>query len=412
MVQWLGPLFATGFVLLLVAASAIVIGLPNLAATTPHPQGWAKFLHFTFRRAVAFHSNDLVVPKDLDSPTRVAMGAGHYANVCANCHGAPGTGQSVIALAMTPRPPYLAQQIAGADPRYLFWILKNGVKYSAMPGWPVQNRDDEIWSMVGFLRQLPKAGYAGYRRAAFGEAAANAPAMPFGDAPRLSRYVSFNSDIPQGNINRYASPATGPDSYAQDNMPLAGCSRCHGAAGTGRVVGAFPNLTIQTPAYLRNALAAYASGQRQSAIMQTVATQLSPVQIAALGDYFAGRPKARSLAATVEPLPAGYVALGEQIAERGIRDRGIGACSGCHALTATDVRVYPRLRGQNADYMIQQMRLFRAGGRGNVGKYNPMTQVAYKLTDQEIVAVSAYYAEQVPTDAPVAAADAALVKAR
>lgn len=413
--QWLGPLLAAGLLALIVAAIVVVSGVFNLAATTPHPQTWAKFLHYTFRRSVAFHSSELTPPKDLDSPTRIAMGAGHYANVCANCHGAPGIGQNPIALAMTPRPPYLAAQITGDNAREIFWILKHGVKYSAMPGWPTQVRDDEIWSMVAFARALPKLNYDQYRQLAFGEAATptgnSAPQTPFGPAPALRRYVSFNSNIPQGNINWYVTPAAGPDSFAQDDTPLNSCVRCHGAAGTGRVVGAFPNIAIQTPGYLQQTLAAFASGRRYSAIMQTVAAQLSPAQIEALSAHYAAQPIARSLAATVEPLPANYVAMGEQIAERGLRERGIGACSGCHALVSNDARVYPRLRGQNADYMIQQMRLFRAGGRGNSLNYNPMVKVAAKLSDQEIVAVSAYYAEQTPTAALVAPADRKLIEA-
>ena len=413
--QWLGPLLATGLIVLVVAAIVVVSGVFNLAATTPHPPTWANFLHYVFRRSVAFHSNSLQPPKDLDSPGRIAIGAAHYANVCANCHGTPGLGQNPIALAMTPRPPYLAEQIIGDNAREIFWILKHGVKYSAMPGWPTQVRDDEIWSMVAFARALPKLDYDRYRQLAFGEMATpsntSPPKLAFGPSPALRRYVSFNSTIPQGNINRYDAPASGPDSFAQDDSPLNGCVRCHGAAGTGRVVGAFPNIAIQTPGYLQQTLAAFASGRRYSAFMQTVAAQLSPAQITALSAHYSAQPLAKSLAATVEPLPANYVALGEQIAERGIRERGIGACSGCHALVSNDERVYPRLRGQNADYMIQQMRLFRAGGRGNSLQYNPMVKVAAKLSDREIVAVSAYYAEQTPTAALVAPADRKLVKA-
>ncbi|MGI4876716.1 MAG: hypothetical protein ACRYG4_04455, partial [Janthinobacterium lividum] len=73
--QWLGPLVAAGVAALVVAAIVILTGLPNLAATTPHPQPWASFLHFVFRRSVAFHSSDLKPPADLNSPNRIALGA-------------------------------------------------------------------------------------------------------------------------------------------------------------------------------------------------------------------------------------------------------------------------------------------------------------------------------------------------
>jgi cytochrome c553 len=165
-----------------------------------------------------------------------------------------------------------------------------------------------------------------------------------------------------------------------------------------------------SPQYLRDALTSLASGQRRSAYMQTVADQLSPVQIDRAAAYFASQPKAKSLAAATLAAPPGDVAYGRQIALDGLRDRKIGACSGCDALADTDVRAYPRLNGQNEDYLINQMKLFRGGGRGNSGKYNPMISVAKTLSDREIGAVSAYYAAQTPYGASVLKAEAKLVQ--
>ena len=411
--QWLGPLVFTGLVALVIAAIVVVSGVFNLAATTPHPQTWANFLHYVFRRSVAFHSSDLKPPADLDSPNRVALGAAHYANVCANCHGAPGLGQNPIALAMTPRPPWLPAQIAADDDQAIFWILKHGVKYSAMPGWPTQVRDDEIWSMVGFVKTLPRLKYDVYRRVAFGETGtptAPLPRIDFGSDPVLRPYVSHNSTVPQGNINHYLFPASGPAEFGQTGDVIATCARCHGAAGTGRAVGAFPNLAILSPQYIRGALTSFAAGRRKSAFMQTVADQLSPVQIDRAAAYFASQPKAKSLAAATFAVPPADVAYGQQIALQGLRDRKIGACSGCHALADADVRAYPRLNGQNEDYLINQMKLFRAGGRGDSGRYNPMVAVSKNLTDREIGAVSAYYAAQTPYGAAVLKAEGKLVQ--
>ena len=110
------------------------------------------------------------------------------------------------------------------------------------------------------------------------------------------------------------------------------------------------------------------------------------------------------------PVSAADVEYGRQIALEGLRDRKIGACNGCHALADADVRAYPRLNGQNKDYLIGQMRLFRGGGRGNWGRYNPMVGVSKGLTDPEISAVSAYYAAQAPYDVSVLRAEAKLVR--
>lgn len=411
--QWLGPLVATGLVALILGAIVVVSGVFNLAATTPHPQTWAEFLHYVFSRSVAFHSDDLKPPADLNSPARLALGAAHYANVCANCHGAPGLGQNPIALAMTPRPPYLPAQIKDLNDKEIFWVLKHGVKYSAMPGWPTQKRDDEIWSMVSFVKTLPTMKYDLYRRIALGESAAPNPAVPhiaFGSDPVLRAYKTHGSDIWQGDINHYLYPASGPDQFAQTGAVIATCARCHGAAGTGRAVGAFPNLAILSPLYMRNALTSFGSGRRWSAYMQTIADQLSPAQIDAVADYYARQPKVKSLAAATFAVPAADVAYGSTIALQGIRAQKIGACAGCHALADADVRAYPRLNGQNEDYLINQLRLFRAGGRGNSGRYNPMMAVAKNLTDRDIGAVSAYYAAQTPYGASVLKAEGKFVQ--
>ena len=84
------------------------------------------------------------------------------------------------------------------------------------------------------------------------------------------------------------------------------------------------------------------------------------------------------------------VALGEKIYRGGIADRQIAACAGCHSPNGAGMpSQYPRLSGQHADYTISQLTQFRDGIRKNNLQ---MTQVAAKLNDREIKAVSDYIA--------------------
>ena len=393
--HWLGPLAAAGLAALLVAATVIYSGVYNLAATTPHPQYLTHILHFTFRRVLQSQADE-TPPADLASPARMAIGATHYAQVCANCHGAPGIGQSPVSLAMTPRPPWLPAQIKELTDAQTFWVLKHGVKYSAMPGWPTQTRDDEIWNMVSFVRALPGMDYPAYRRLAFGDApATQLPPMPFGDAGPGRAYASYNSAIPQGNVNRYTWPVSGPNEAAQLNEPLANCARCHGAGGNGRAVGGFPNLTIQPHAYLVRQLQNFASGARHSAVMQTVATQLSPAQMDGVAEYYTAAAPVR--AASFGTASAALLAQGATIAN-GLGGGGAQqGCNWCHNLKREGEQVFPRLQGQDARYLVAQLRLFRGGGRIDPGVYNPMTKIAKTLTDPQMEAVAAYYAAQAPT---------------
>ena len=84
------------------------------------------------------------------------------------------------------------------------------------------------------------------------------------------------------------------------------------------------------------------------------------------------------------------VALGERIYRGGIADRQIAACSGCHSPNGAGIPAqYPRLSGQHAAYVAAQLSAFRGGVRNNNLQ---MTQVASKLSDREIQAVSDYIA--------------------
>ena len=47
-------------------------------------------------------------------------------------------------------------------PAQLFWVVKNGIKMTGMPGFGANRRDDpEIWQIVAFLKKLPGVSEAG-----------------------------------------------------------------------------------------------------------------------------------------------------------------------------------------------------------------------------------------------------------
>ena len=132
-------------------------GLVSVAASSGHYAITTWFLHYTMRQAVKTQSSLVEVPSGvLDDAGQVALGAVHYADGCAPCHGAPGEPRSPLVLAMTPPPPWLPRVIPTWDTEALFWIVRHGVKYSGMPAWPAQARADEVWAVVAFLRALPE----------------------------------------------------------------------------------------------------------------------------------------------------------------------------------------------------------------------------------------------------------------
>ena len=400
--HWFGPVLAAGVLAGIVALLVITSGVANLAASTPHPQGWAALLHYVFKRSVAHHADGIVAPADLDTVPRVQKGAVYFSRVCSSCHGAPGLGQNPIALSMRPRPQYLQLVVRQYTAPELFWILQHGVKYSAMPSWPAQNREDEVWSIVAFLRRLPTLGRAEYDALAQGPAGQAAgvvgfapPVDPFKPAPY--KLANMN-EYPQES--QYTRPASafgrgivGPD-LAQS------CVQCHGTEGAGRPDGAFPNLTVLNSTTIKEALVAYANGSRQSAYMQPVAVQLTDSQIDALTAHFRGVPRTRSPQVMVSPA---VLATGRQVAEAGIPARQVGACQQCHDINKANAKLYPAIAGQNYYYLRDQLRLYRAGARNAGLKSHPMLVAAKQMTDAEIDGAAAYYAAMTPQAAePVA----------
>jgi cytochrome c553 len=66
-------------------------------------------------------------------------------------------------------------------------------------------------------------------------------------------------------------------------------------------------------------------------------------------------------------------------------------CLACHSLDGNSVNPeWPSLAGQHEQYIIKQIRAFRAGERVNT----LMSPIAMTLTDQEIEDVAAYYSTQ------------------
>jgi cytochrome c553 len=337
-------------------------GLFNVAASSGHWAITSWLLHYVMRQSVETRALGIEAPS-LDDPALVHRGAGHYASGCAPCHGAPGQERSPVAREMTPAPPYLPPRIPHWEPEELFWIVRHGVKFTGMPAWVALEREEEIWAMVAFLRQLPEMTPQDYRRLALGELA-DAKARP------------------PDRLEGLADPF---------EPVLADCARCHGRDGAGRNVGAFPRLDGQSEDYLLATLEAYATGGRHSGIMQTAAAHLGEAEMRRLAEHYASMG---------DPSPSGpeqsspeLEELGEKIARRGVPADGIPACVTCHEPSfRTRYPYYPALRGQTASYLAQQLRLFREGVRGGTAYAHIMATIARRLNDDQIEAVTAYFA--------------------
>jgi len=183
-----------------------------------------------------------------------------------------------------------------------------------------------------------------------------------------------------------AAPAMAakPDLVKGEATFTAVCAACHGADGNSGTP-AYPKLAKQHPEYLVKQLQEYKSGKRKNAIMQGFAATLSDDDMKNVAYWAASKTAKPGFAKEKE-----LITMGERIYRGGISDRQVPACAGCHSPSGSGIpSQYPRLSGQHAEYTAAQLTAFRDGVRGNSLQ---MTQVAAKLNDKEIRAVSDYIA--------------------
>jgi cytochrome c553 len=199
--------------------------------------------------------------------------------------------------------------------------------------------------------------------------------------------VAFLERMPDMTPSAYQGLASG----GLDTAP-GDCASCHGRNGEGNA--AYPRIAGLDAAYLEATLDAFASGRRQSGMMQPVAAALDEGQRQRLSLHFAGSPPGAALVSEVD---AAAVARGRQLALQGDGPRRIPACVGCHGPDREDRnRMYPDIAGQHPEYLALQLRLFVRGGRGGTRYAHLMERAAAGLEPDEIRDLAAYYGSLPP----------------
>ena len=173
------------------------------------------------------------------------------------------------------------------------------------------------------------------------------------------------------------------------------CITCHGAEGQGDGSGAFPRLAGLPGWYMYKQLVDYAAGSRPNDVMTGVAQRLTEYEMEAVSAYYA------AIDAPYAPVPGeadvAPLQWGGQLGAVGSAEKGIPACVNCHGPSGTgNPPSVPYLAGQYANYMTYQLQLWREGVRDN-DAMNVMSSIASKMTDEDMRAVSEYYARVRPS---------------
>lgn len=163
------------------------------------------------------------------------------------------------------------------------------------------------------------------------------------------------------------------------------CAACHGQDGNS-TVATFPKLAGQHATYIYEQLKEFKSGKRQNPVMQGMAAGLSEQNMKDVAVYYSQQ--------TTKPGVAdkALVKKGALIYRSGIPDSAVPSCSGCHgpAGLGNAAANYPRLSGQHATYVAEQLKAFRDGTRSSGSLAKIMDGVAKNLSDKDIKALASY----------------------
>jgi mono/diheme cytochrome c family protein len=134
-------------------------------------------------------------------PRALSTGRAAYTGSCAVCHGAKGDGRGVFGRTTYPDATDLTGVKNKSDAQ-LFWIVKNGLGFTAMPAFGGQYKDEQIWAMVAYIRALQNG-------------TASALAIPEPSLAQLSA----------------ADPAASRQARGAAIYFAQGCHLCHGPEG-------------------------------------------------------------------------------------------------------------------------------------------------------------------------------------
>lgn len=147
----IGTFIRTVLILAVIVIGAAIAyaysGHYDISVGTGHTPWTNWYLETLRHRSIETRAADIEVP-DLDGADMMEAGAVAYDQSCAGCHGRPGRDPS---SGFDPRPPALTR--GQPDPAELFWVVRNGIKMSAMPRFGEDRvSDEQVWQIAAFLQ--------------------------------------------------------------------------------------------------------------------------------------------------------------------------------------------------------------------------------------------------------------------
>jgi len=169
------------------------------------------------------------------------------------------------------------------------------------------------------------------------------------------------------------------------------CLACHMGDGNS-LVSEQPKLAGQNAEYLYKQMRDFASATRVNPIMNGMIAMLPDDEsLKAAAEFYAAQ-KLDPAASRNDDKNSDAFKMGEKLWRAGVASKGLPACASCHGAAGKGMPAqYPALAGQFPEYIELQLKTFRDETRTN-DPSKMMRDIALKMTDKEIQAVSDYAA--------------------
>ena len=148
----IGIATAYGLVLILLLF-AVRLGVLPVQADAAPSRLETSLLRSALHASVARHAPGGGNPQPSPETDRI-MGATLYRQLCSRCHGLTDRSVNTYGRSFYPPAPNLPLNGTTFSEGEIFWIVKHGIRNTAMPAWGSLLTDEEIWRVAGIVREF------------------------------------------------------------------------------------------------------------------------------------------------------------------------------------------------------------------------------------------------------------------
>lgn len=150
--------FLAGIVATLMTQASLALliigsGSTPVNADRPPSTFETRLLGTAVRTSVARHAAGETEPPP-PSADDLTAGAEIYEEMCARCHGHSKDGGNALGAAFYPPAPPLTGHASTYSERELSWIIKHGIRNTAMPAWGTLLSDEDIRQVAAVVKRF------------------------------------------------------------------------------------------------------------------------------------------------------------------------------------------------------------------------------------------------------------------